>query len=751
MFNFRYPAVVLLACTVAGTLLGRELNPGLPLIVIAVVLAAGFLPYGFLRLPRHYFVIPLALLTISVTLLNAGKTYQSFPADDIGRYVGNDQRLRFFGEIVKWPLIKQHRTILVCQVDSVAVENSVEDASGAIMLRINRVTTHFSLGDQVCFSGHLRRPFSGGYPGQFDYARYLKSKGIRGTVSIRDPVHIWTLKRQHNFFGKTINIIRKWILQCFRTNLTELPAALASGFLIGETRDIPDGVYSSFRRTGTMHLLAVSGSNVALVLLVMVYLIRFFHINRLTRLVLLLVVIVVFAHLSYNQPSVVRASIMAALILVARVFYRRADLHNIIATAATILIFYDPGNLFDIGFQLSFAVTWALVLFLPHINRSIVDRKMKRPVRYLLLIVFSSLIATLISAPITAYYFGEISLVTVFSNLVIVPLVSASVIGIVVLLLAEFAFPGAGIFPGMLMDRLLGLINELVLWFGKWKFAAATTSSFPAAYVYIFLAGVTIAMLAINNRFMRRVLALFVVIVGLYVLTSAVFTSSPKFSDIEVYNMGTTQTVIINRGDGIVIFWGQRRSGRDSFSADLLPYLKRRNRPFPGYFVFMEPRYRTEYRLDNIAGTGSGSDFWPLVKNSENGEPTVWTSYPPYSDISNDSGFSFHPSDGAIIIRFPDSAGVLFAEDVANLDKYSTSDLSQLHYYFAIINDETELAGLEQSIDLSKVVLMPRQALVSHYVSSPEAAGGSFYPEIIQVGGGVAYLTLPCAERKQSL
>jgi ComEC/Rec2-related protein len=707
MFSFRYPAVVLMVCTVAGTLLGRRLDPGLPVVYVFVVAAACFLLYGFLRLRREFFIIPLALMTIALALFNANKNYRSLPPDDIGRLVGCEEKIRFFGEIVKWPLLKRHKTLLVCRLDSVMIDQSVRRASGVILINLSRETTHFSLYDRISFSGKLREAQTGGYPGQFDYSRYLGSKGIRGTVWVSDPGYIMILKEHRNLFANGINVVRRWILECFQKNLSDRASALASGFLIGETRDIPDDVYLAFRRTGTMHLLAVSGSNVALVLVVVAFLLRFIRLGRVPRLMTLLIVILVFSHLSYNQPSVVRASIMAALILVARALYRRADLHNIIGAAATILIFFDPGNLYDIGFQLSFAVTWGLILFLPHINRLIVDRKVSRLLRYLLLIIFSSLIATLISAPITAYYFGEVSLVTVISNLLVVPLVSASVIGIVILLLVNLALPAPAILPGVFLDRLLVLIQDVVLWFGRWKFAVATTASFPAVYVFGFLIGVTILMLAVSHRLMRRMLILFLLSIGVYMSAVALFAEPDSPPDLEVYNMGTSQTVIVNQAPGIVIFRQNEDDRRDAFNSELLPYLTRRNFPMPRYFVFMEPHFKTENRLCFAAQLENNINFRPVQTESGAGCPTIWSTCQPSLEPDSGSGISFVGRPGAILIHLPDSGRLIFGIGLGSINGLPDNQLQKTDYCFVVIRNNEELVLIKARLDYHRAVIMP--------------------------------------------
>jgi len=701
----------LLVGAVAGTIAGRTLDPGLPTATIILLGAACFLIYGFLRLPQRHFIIPLILLVGAAAFFNANRYYRSFPPDDIIRYAGENKNFRFFGEIVKWPVLKRHQTVMACRIDSLVYKKTAEGVSGNIMLMVERETTHFVLGDRVSFTGRLRRPVVGGYPGQFDYQRYLQNKGIRAMVTVADPAYIMIHSRENNWFGRLVGEIRGWINDCFRDNMRQLPSALASGFLIGETRDIPEDVYIAFRRTGTMHLLAVSGSNVALVLLVVIFIIRYIKLQRGARLILLLFVIVIFSHLSYNQPSVVRASIMAALILIAGIFYRRLEMNNIIALAATILIFYDPGNLYDIGFQLSFAVTWGLILFLPYLNRVIIDRDISTVTRYLVLIVFSSLIATLISAPITAYYFGEISLVTVFSNLLVVPLVSAAVVGLAVLLLVELALPALAIIPGMLLDRLLFIIHDLVVWFGKWELSMVGTASISAGRVLFLLIGVVLVLTSISIKRCRWVLLGWTIIGGVYAFFAFVVGPAPGGPDIEVFNWGRRHTVIINRSGGVVIF-GDSDGGRSNhFSRNLVDYLYDRDMPLPAYFLFCERRFVTERRLAAVSDRGYDLNLRPIIGNECKSSISVWGCREIEGSRESFGKADFRISGKVVEIRLPESLSILYGNYGDVHKTYSNSDLREFGLVILTIAGITGVFDRQLLEDLPGVILVPDRPL----------------------------------------
>jgi len=490
-----------------------------------------------------------------------------------------------------------------------------------------------------------------------------------------------------------------------------------------------------------MHLLAVSGSNVALVLLVMVFLLRFFPMKRPVRLTVLLVIIVAFSHLSYNQPSVVRASLMAALILAAHFFYRRTDLNNIIAAAAAILIIYDPGNLFDIGFQLSFAVAWALILFLPQVNYLFESFKMRTPVRYVLLIASSSLIASLTAAPITSYYFGQTSLVTVFSNLVIVPLVSLAVIGIVILLLVNLALPAAAIVPGIVLDRLLNVTHYLVGWFGRWKIAAASPPSFPAVYVYAILIAVTLLFLSIRYRYARRLACFFVLLIAVSCLGVDLFTSR-SFPDMESFNHGTSQAVIINRAGGIVIYNQNRENRHDDFTDNLLPYLAGRRGSFPRNFVFMEPAYQTERRLNRACEIIPFIKFKPVEIETGLKSPTVWRIFPGNYPAETDSSHIIRIAPGMVVLEPDNFRRLVFSKDIETLKSLREPDSGYLTSCFLMACKVNDLAEAVDQSYCSQYRVFLERPLESYNVLSDseiERIHENLFGNLIERGEHVYY------------
>lgn len=721
MFSFRYPAVVILICVAAGTLVGRQYGPGMPVAVIIAGGALAALIAVYLWAPARYFIVPLALLSLCGAWMSAAARYQTLPADDISRFLSDRSRLGVFGRIAAWPEIKREKTYITCRVDSLVRNDSVFSVSGRVLLVVGRATTRFALGDNIHVTERVVVPRRGNFPGSFDYRQYLMDKGIRGLAYISDAAQVEISVAAENSFGRLVSRLRQSILDVFRNHLSEIPAAMASGFLIGETRDIPEELYQAFRRTGTIHLLAVSGSNVALVLVVVLALFRFIPCHRVLRLALLLAVIVLFSHLSYNQPSVIRASIVAALVLAARVLYRRVDLNNILASAAAVLIVYDPGNLFDVGFQLSFAVAWGLVVFLPPLHHLSEQYRWPASVRYGALLLSSSLIATLISAPITLAYFGQASLMAVFSNMLVVPLVSIGVVGILILLLVHPILPALAIVPAMAVDRLLNLTASTVAWFGGWETAVITWPSFSGLHAVFGLALVCCLFAAIQHKIVRRV-TVFVILGSAAVWLAGAALYAKDMPDVEVYNEGASQTVIINRFGGLVIYREAKAGRYDSFGSSLIPYLAGRKGIQPRHFLFFEPRYRTALRLEKRYDHQDMPELWPVVTSRVPEVPSLWSTGPSPDSISNTAD-SIVLGPGMAVIA-PEGGPRIIIAEAADVVSMLAPEPNQRDYYFFFIDNQKELNEIAGRIgDAEVIIVLTRPQQYYNFLSDSLLSG----------------------------
>ncbi len=451
----KYPSLFLLLFVVAGIVLADQLRlPSWP------SLLAGVICLLWVWFSVHRRRAGMAAVAIGLTFCALSAFHFSLNHVDVGpghlsRVVSSKQVYHIFGRVADWPDLRADRTEIKIAIDSLRSDRTLP-VNGAVILKITDTTTALQRGDRVEFRGRI-------YPienrrrraGEFDYGRFLNLKGVHGIVYLPTVLGVRVGGRSDLGYLGLVDDLRSGISASLKRHLTAVPAALASGFLIGETRDIPADVYTMFRDSGTLHVLAVSGSNVAVVVVFFLFILRPFKLSSYRRSVVLLGIIVLFAGVCYGDPSVVRASVMASLVLIVRMLGRSYDLNNIIALTALILLLFDPAQLYDVGFQLSFVTAWGLIAFVPKLTVLFERYHGRLWYRFGVFPLAIAVVAQLCSTPVIAFYFERIPVISVLANVVVVPLVGVAVIAILALLTAGLIMPLLGTFVGSLVDPLL--------------------------------------------------------------------------------------------------------------------------------------------------------------------------------------------------------------------------------------------------------------------------------------------------------
>ena len=234
-------------------------------------------------------------------------------------------------------------------------------------------------GRQITLTGVLQQPQGRRNPGGFDYRAYLARQGIVGIIDAKGLLRIG---EQGGFLPlRWIEALRiqteRVIDHTYTTSGTVEPslhAQLLKGILLGKRSDLPTETLDIFRNSGTFHVLAVSGLHVGLVAMFCYFGFSLFRLPQKVLCLLTIAAVLMYACLIGFRPSVFRASLMAILFLFATLIDRDADLFNLLAFAALVLLLLNPLQVWDVGFQLSFIAVAAIVYFVP---------KMEKPLRRL--------------------------------------------------------------------------------------------------------------------------------------------------------------------------------------------------------------------------------------------------------------------------------------------------------------------------------------------------------------------------------
>lgn len=216
-----------------------------------------------------------------------------------------------------------------------------------------------SYGDLLELTGRIEEPPSFF---DFDYKTYLEKKNITAVMYYPDTrilAHDQGSALKTNLFA-----LKQKFVRSFSRAIPEPYAAFLGGLLVGSRESIPEKITEEFRATGTSHLIALSGYNITIIASSVARFFRLFLFGAIGEFVLPAMFVILFAIMTGAAPSVVRASVLGILVLVARRWGTPYQIKNALTFAGTAIVWMNPNVLvFDLGFQLSFLATIGLVLW----------------------------------------------------------------------------------------------------------------------------------------------------------------------------------------------------------------------------------------------------------------------------------------------------------------------------------------------------------------------------------------------------
>jgi competence protein ComEC len=533
----KFPAIYLLPVIIAGIVAAdlSRLPAWIFFTLLFTLLGAGF--YLFNRNYRNFATLVLSLALLFFCSFHFAIRYYDNGRTHLSNYIDGKLKYKIYGKISDWPDLKLNRTEIKVKVDSIKQSKSIP-VYGNILLKITDTTTSFQRGDKIILTGRIYPVRHKELTNSFDYQRYLNLKDIFGIVYTPTPLEIVVVKNSHFSIFRFTEQLRNTIRNSLYANLSNRSASLASGFLIGETRDIQPEIYKWFKDSGTLHLLAVSGSNVGLIIIFFIIILRPFSLSRTKRSIILLVVVIIFNLLSYGEPSVMRASIMAILVLVGSMIERRYNLNQIIAATACIILLFEPAQLYDVGFQLSFVIAWGLIYTIPKISFYFAGFETKLWYKWLIYPLIITLIAQIYSIGLVGLYFNQIPVLSPIANLVIVPLVSFAVIGILFLLLLNLILPILALWFGSILDLLFQAILYFVDLFGNQKTVLLKVHNWSILWVSLFYFLIFLFVKSLHNKKARRLFVISsIVFLNLFLLNKFLLTNNKSTEQVSLFSI----------------------------------------------------------------------------------------------------------------------------------------------------------------------------------------------------------------------
>ena len=347
------------------------------------------------------------------------------------------------------------------------------DLAGRLLLRIPSFPT-YEYGDRLEIRGTVDKPqnFDG-----FDYGGYLKRQLVFGIVQ-NPETKLWG--KDCSFDRLVLRLLYRFsssFERAINRSISEPQASLASGILLGVKRDIPADLMDDLSKTGLTHIIALSGYNVTIIIIMFSALAALWLGRRWTFWVGSLLVII-FVLMTGASSSVIRAAIFSLMILFGKTIGRQGDQTNLMLLAAVIMVLFNPFILhWDTGFQLSFLAFAGLIYLSPIIKKRFEKSRIKFLPEGIKMPLSETLSAQIFVAPILIWQFGRLSFIAPIANVFVLWTIPFSMAVIAITGFAGMIYRPLGILFGGLLWPLMEYIIKIVEIMAKVPFSSILIKS----------------------------------------------------------------------------------------------------------------------------------------------------------------------------------------------------------------------------------------------------------------------------------
>ncbi|WP_460217877.1 ComEC/Rec2 family competence protein [Psychroserpens sp. MEBiC05023] len=366
----------------------------------------------------------------------------------------------------------------------ISIDNQPLRGKFLLNIEIDSLNTTFNVDDVLSAYTKLQTIPEPLNPNQFDYNYYLKKQYIYHQLTIASTTILQLKSDTHTLSGYAAslrNLINRK-LNLYHFKASEL--AIINAMLLGQRQDISKDLYENYVSAGAIHILAISGLHVGIILLILNTLLKPLHHfkqGKLMKVCLIILLLWSFAIVAGLSASVTRAVTMFSIIAIAMHWKRLTNIYNTLAISAFVLLLFKPMFLFDVGFQMSYLAVIAIVTIQPLLY------KLWQPkwniINYFWQLLTVTIAAQLGVVPISLYYFNQFPGLFFVSNLAIIPCLGLILgLGLFIIILALL-----DLLPEVIAQcygTMISLMNNIINWVAQKEAFIFKTISFDIEHVF---------------------------------------------------------------------------------------------------------------------------------------------------------------------------------------------------------------------------------------------------------------------------
>ena len=443
-----------------------------------------------------------------------------------------------------------------------SVEKSFDKEKVFVTMNSTDGIENLKLYNSVKLNGRLSTPFKAGNPSQFDYGNYLRNHNAYAVFYANS----FELLDNNLSFKETslqkINNYRENIISIHSKYLKSPNLEILGGIVFGDDAVSPSKeIKQSFINSGLLHILAASGMNVAFIYTFFFWIFSRLRINFKLSVALGMLTVIVYSLMTGLGASVIRATFMLLFVLAGKLIDRDAHSISLLSFVGLLMLIYNPLYINDVGFQLSFIVTFGILLMAP-----VIIRYENKILDYIVGTVAIPVIAQLWVIPIQIFYFNNISLYSVFANIMSVPILMVlSFGGFVSSLLAGIPFIADFVcktFDFSLNPLITLLINISDFW-GHLPSSTLQTAH-PSVFQILLYYGIILCLTGLFYKEFREKYLKKILVVLAFSLAVLLVTFVPiKNSNLEIitFDVGNADSFLIKTPKNEYIMIDTAKSG----------------------------------------------------------------------------------------------------------------------------------------------------------------------------------------------
>jgi len=477
----------------AGPFMAQSFKPQISLCLIALGLSILLSVIDIIKNTRQKNPRKLSLFLVIATLCLSATLYLlTLPKgtpQDIGYYNGKGT-VNLSGLVIKPPRQKQNvieLTVKVASIKQLQSDNSAQKLRGLLLVEVP-LGSVYHYGDRISVYGELNQVPEGS---SFSYREYLFHKN---THSISQYGAVKTLSSGHGcFLLRALYALRERSSQVLQNNFPNPESALLRGILLGDESGISSQLAEAYSRTGTSHIIAISGFNMAVLAAVVSAILRR-HMGRQRGGLIAIGVLALYTLFVGGAPAVTRAFLMSAIAIFGSSIARRGNLLNSLGLSIFIMVLINPHLPWDIGFQFSVMATLALSLFARPVQAWVEEKlqvrvseeRARKLAGFISEYFLITLIAQVLVLPLIIYHFQQVSWLFLLANPLILPLQPiVMVLGLLALIGGLFSVR-LGQFLSWLCWPFVAYTNRMVTWLASLAPTAWQLPRFNALWLVLY-------------------------------------------------------------------------------------------------------------------------------------------------------------------------------------------------------------------------------------------------------------------------